>query len=209
MRLALLAALAPPYFIVTCVIATLFAPKGYRSASRTVSDLAGPDAPHPEIINAAFMGYAALVQGLGPRLHRAAGGGRRGRLLWGLVGAYGLGGLFAGAYRTGSRRKIVLSVDEHTLHGASGRVAFGAVLSLSLFAPFVLRGREWARWRVFSWLMFAATCALAVPYQAAVLRSRRGILQRGFFATTMAWVFATALTLARSLPNPSSRWGRN
>ncbi len=197
MRGALLAALAPPYFLVASAIATLLGPKGYRSASQTVSELAGPDAPHPGIISAGFVGYAALVQGLGPRLHREAGGGARGGLLWGLVGAYGLGGFLAGVFRTGSNRVVVGGVDENAVHGAGGHIAFGAISSLLGLAPFVLRGGRWGRWRVFSWLMFGATCALGLLFGWPAQRRRRGIFQRGFFATTLAWVLATALKLSR------------
>ena len=103
-RLGLTAALAPFYYVVVGAVATLLGPKGYSSTAQTMSELAEPGAPRPHFISAAFMGYATLVQGLGPLLHREAGGGWRGRTLWGLVGVYGLGGFLAGVFREGSER---------------------------------------------------------------------------------------------------------
>ncbi len=198
MRLALLAALAPPYYLAVSAIATLLAPKEYRSSLHTMSQLAAPGVPHPRIINAGFIGYSALVQGLGPLLSREAGGGWRGRFLWGLVGAYGLGGILAGIFRAGSFRKVAPGVNENTAHRGASGLAFAAILGLMLLSPFALRPRsKWDRWGAFSRAMFAATCAFALPFHARSLRPRRGLLQRGVFATTMAWVFATSLKLRR------------
>ncbi len=198
-RLGLTAALAPFYYVVVGAVATLLGPKGYSSTAQTMSELAEPGAPRPHFISAAFMGYATLVQGLGPLLHREAGGGWRGRTLWGLVGVYGLGGFLAGVFREGSEEEVLPGVDEDAVHGVAGRCSFAAILTLSVLTPLFFRKKPgWAGWRRFSYAMFAATSAFAFPFQADAWKGKRGLLQRGFFATTMAWVLATALKLRSS-----------
>ena len=196
-RLGLLAALAPAYYVTVSALATLLAGRRYSSVRQTMSEMASPGARHPRVISAGFIGYGLLVQGLGPLLHRAAGGGWRGALLWALVGVYGAGGLVAGLFHVDSARRVAPRVDEHAVHGIAGRAGFSAVLALTLLAPALVRDRRGLRgWRAFSWAMFTATCALALPFESP-LRRFRGVYQRGFFLTTMAWVFATALRLRR------------
>lgn len=197
--LASMAALAPPYFTTLGTLATLLAPRGFSSMSQAVSRLAAPGTPHPRIINAGFVGYGLLVQGLGPLLHREAGGGRRGRILWGLVAAYGLGGFIAAKYPTQSDKQVLPCISEDRAHDIAGTMSFMSIMSLAAVTPGYLDKRPAWRgwWRCFSYGMFAATAALALPFHLGIWPSKRGLLQRGFFATTMAWVLTTALRLRK------------
>lgn len=198
-RLALLAALAPPYYTVIATLSTLLAPRGYSSTEQTMSQLAAPGTPRRWLINAGFAGYGLLVQGLGPLLHREAGGGRRGRMLWALAALYGLGGLIAAKYPTRGRKRVLPGVSEDAAHDIAGTMSFACILGLAALTPRCLADRRgWPRrWRIFSYAMFAATSALALPFHLRIWPRKRGLLQRGFFATTMAWVVATALRLRR------------
>lgn len=198
-RLALLAALAPPYYTAVATLATLFGPRGYSSTTQTMSQLAAPGTPRPWLINAGFAGYGLLVQGMGPLLHREAGGGRRGRMLWALSALYGLGGLVAAKYPTRGSKRALPGMSEDAAHDLAGTTSFLCILALSALTPRCLADRRgWPRrWRCFSYAVFAATAALALPFHLRIWPRKRGLLQRGFFATTMAWVVATALRLRR------------
>ncbi len=198
-RLALLAALAPPYYTAIATLATLLAPREYSSIKQTMSQLAAPGIPRPWIINAGFAGYGLLVQGLGPLLHREAGGGKRGRMLWALSALYGLGGLVAAKYPTRGDKRALPGVSQDAAHDIAGTTSFACILALAALTPRCLADRRgWPRrWRLFSYATFAATSALALPFHLRIWPGKRGLLQRGFFATTMAWVLATALRLRR------------
>ena len=194
-----MAALAPPYFTTLGTIATILAPRGYSSTSQAMSRLAAPGTPHPRLINAGFAGYGLLVQGLGPLLHREAGGGRRGRVLWGLVVLYGLGGLVAAKYPTLSDKEVLPGISEDRAHDIAGTMSFASIIALSAVTPHLLGERPAWRgwWCCFSYGMFVVTAALALPFHLRIWPHKRGLLQRGFFATTMAWVLATALRLRK------------
>ena len=191
-----MAALGPPYYATMGTIATLFGPRGYSTSKQTMSQLAAPTAPRPEIINAGFLGYAFLVQGLGPLLHREAGGGRRGRMLWGLIALYGIGGAMAGMFPTEGRKHVLPGLTEDRAHHYGGVLSYAAILSLLVITPcFLSKRSDWRSWRWFSAGAVGATIGLAAPYQMRIWTKRRGLLQRGFFASTMAWILVTALRL--------------
>ena len=197
--LACTTALGPPYYAAIAALATRLAPPGYSSTKHTMSRLAAPGMPSSRLMNAGFAGYGALVQGLGPLLHHEAGGGRRGRMLWGLVAIYSLGAVLAAKYPTRSEKQVLPCISENSAHNIAGGMTLVSIVSLMALSPGAMQAcparRGWWRW--FSYAMFGATCILAVPYYLPVCLSKRGLLQRGLFATTMAWVLATALRLRK------------
>ena len=72
-------------------------------------------------------------------------------------------------------------------------------MALMALAPGALRERlAWRGWwSWFSYAMFGATCTLSAPFYSRMWPHKRGLLQRGFFATTMTWVLVTALRLRK------------
>ncbi|MEK9659862.1 MAG: DUF998 domain-containing protein [Chloroflexota bacterium] len=188
---------APVVFTVPATIATALTP-GHDPLRDAVSLLAGPGTPYPWLLNGSIIAYAILVQGLGPSLHRAAGGGRWGGALWALVACYGLGGLGAGIWRDAYTDGGWWLIDQNAMHDNAARIAFGAVLGLCALAPLALRHRSgWAGWARFSWAMAALSALAAVLFEMRVWPSIHGFFELCFFATTMAWVFVTGLRLRK------------
>lgn len=198
-RLASMALLAPLYYTSVTARAMRHAPPGYSSTQHTMSRLAARGVPSSTLMNAAFAGYGVLVQGLGPLLHHEARGGKRGRGLWGLVAIYGLGAVLAAKYPTRSERKVVPGITENSAHNIAGGMTLASIGLLMALSPRALRQRPaWCGWwRWFSYVMFAATCILTLPYYSRTWLRKRGLFQRGLFATTMTWVATTALRFRR------------
>tara|TARA_Y100000994_G_scaffold65698_1_gene53579 strand:+ start:2224 stop:2898 length:675 start_codon:yes stop_codon:yes gene_type:complete len=194
-RLAFWAMLAPPFYIATAIIATLLGPQGFKSMEHPISQLGAPSSPRPWIIKAGFVGYAILVQGLGPLLNKEAGGGFKGKMLWGLTGIYGLAGMLSAIFSKDVKDRRLFGMTHDLVHSIVGRVCFGGIMGLSLLAPFFIQKRQWKEWKQFSFLMFLLSGIMAIFYQSNSWKGRQGLLQRGFFATTMLWVFVTALKM--------------
>ena len=196
-RFGLIASLAPPVFTVSAISATLLTP-GYSSVKDTFSLLAGPGTPYPLVIQAGFVAYGTLVQGLGPVLYVRAGRGRTGLLLWALIALYSSGGVLAAVFRDAYQSLTLWGITENAAHDFVARVGFAAILLLTVITPWALRrDASLPRWRAFSLAMAVGSIAFVVPFQANVWLGIEGVLQRGFFATTMLWVFLSALTLSQ------------
>lgn len=187
--------LAPPFYIVTAIIATIMGPPGFKSLEQPISQLGAPSSPRPWIIKIGFIGYAILVQGLGPLLNKEAGSGFKGKILWVLTGIYGFAGLLSATFSKDVKDRRFLGMTHDLVHSIVGRLCFGGIMGLSLLAPFFVQKNQWKEWKRFSWLMFLASGTMAIFYQSNRWRGRQGLLQRGFFATTMLWVFITALKM--------------
>ena len=101
--------------------------------------------------------------------------------------------------------EIASVMSQHAIHGVVARMGFSAIIALSIVVPALIRAEtEWRRWRWFSYVVFTSTAVLGWLFQIDAWEGNRGLLQRGFFLTTMAWVFGTALKLRHG----SSRVGR-
>ncbi len=195
--MALGGALAPPVFVASAIAATLARP-GYSSVDTALSALAGPGAPHAWIIGAGFAGYGMLVQPIGPLLYALAGRGWLARAIWGFVVAYGTGAVLAAVFRTAHSDPVLWGVSEGAVHGAVARVSFAGILLLMLAVPWALRREpSWRTWRRFSLVIAALSVALLVPFELDAWPEGQGLVQRGFFLSTMAWVEVTSLRLFR------------
>lgn len=193
--MAMSAGSAPLFFLAFASVATLVTPS-YSSMRDTFSLLAGPGMPHPWVIAAGFAGYGVLVQPLGPLLHGLVGRGWRGALLWVLVVVYGAGGVLAAVFRDGYEGPVLWGVAEDLAHDVVARMGFAAIITLTLVVPAMLRARAgWERWRRFSLVIGGLSLLLVVPFQLDAWPDGLGLLQRGFFATTMAWVLVTSLRM--------------
>lgn len=192
--LALCSAVAPIAFAEAVTVGTMLT-ADYSSIRQTISELASPGMPHPAVVNAGFAAYGVLVLPLAPLLRRVIGPGTAGALAFGLVCVYGAGAVLAAVF---TDRSLVpmLGLEENTWHDVSARMGFGAILALTLYVPYALRGQpSWRTWRTFSLTMAVMTIAFAAPFQARWWPDAHGLLQRAFFATTMLWVGVTALRL--------------
>ena len=195
--MALSGALAPPVFVASAAAATLATP-GYSSVDTALSALAGPGAPAGWLLGVGFAGYGILVQPLGPLLYVLAGRGGLGRAVWGFVVAYGAGAVAAAVFRTAHAGPVLWGVDEGAVHGAVARVSFAGILLLMVVVPWALRReRSWRAWRRFSLAVAVLSVALLVPFELDAWPEGRGLVQRGFFLSTMAWVEVTSLRLLR------------
>ena len=84
------------------------------------------------------------------------------------------------------------------MHGAVARVSFAGILLLMVVVPWALRRAPSRRtWRRFSLAMAVLSVALLVPFEIDAWPEGQGLVQRGFFLTTMAWVEVTSLRLFR------------
>lgn len=195
--MALGGALAPPVFVVSAAAATLATP-GYSSVDTALSALARPGAPAGWLIGVGFAGYGVLVQAIGPLLYALAGRGWLGRAVWGFVVAYGAGGVLAAVFRTAHADPVLWGISEGAVHGAVARVSFAGILLLMIVVPWALRrDPSWRAWRRFSLAIAAVSVALLVPFELDAWPEGRGLVQRGFFLSTMAWVEVTSLRLFR------------
>ena len=191
------AALAPGAFVASIVAASIVT-SDYSHVGETVSALGAPGRPHGWVISSGFIAYGALVLPLGyafaMRL-RLAGRRQQGLVLWGLLTVYGTTGLLAGVFRDDAAR---LSTLEGTAHDALARIGFAAIGLSTFVLPWSVRGLAgWEGATRFSLAMGVLTLAFAMPFQAGVWSAGDGVLQRGFFATTLAWVQVLSVQLAR------------
>ena len=200
-HMAIIVASAPPFFTAVSTASTLIAPD-YNSLSDTMSMLTGPSIPHPWVFQLGVVGYALLIQFLGPLLYSQAGRGRHGAFLWALVFIYSLVGILAAAFRDGYDAPLLWHISENTVHDFAARLSFTAVLLLIFFTPWALRHQEgWHIWRCFSLAVGLLTMVLIIPFEVEMWPSYLGLIQRVLFATTMLWILVTALILRSELPN--------
>ena len=145
-----------------------------------------------------FAAYGTLVQPIGPLLYALAGRGRLGRAIWGFVVAYGTGGFLAAVFRTAHSGPVLWGISEGAMHGAVAWVSFAGILLLMVVVPWALRREpSWRTWRRFSLVMAVLSVALLVPFELDAWPEGQGLVQRGFFLSTMAWVEVTSLRLFR------------
>ena len=77
-------------------------------------------------------------------------------------------------------------------------MSFAGILLLMVVVPWALRREpSWRTWRRFSLTMAVLSVALLVPFELDAWPEGRGLVQRGFFLSTMAWVEVTSLRLFR------------
>ena len=200
-HMAIIVASAPPFFIAVSTVSALIAPD-HNSLSDTMSMLTGPSIPHPWVFQFGVVGYALLIQFLGPLLYSQTGRGRHGAFLWALVFIYSLVGILAAAFRDGYDAPALGHISENAIHDLLARISFSAVVLLIFFAPWALRHQQgWHIWRYFSLTVGLLTIGVMIPFQVEVWPSYLGLLQRVLFTTTMLWILVTALMLRSKLSN--------
>jgi hypothetical membrane protein len=200
MQASWIAAAAPLVFLVFSTAATLAA-QNYSSLQSPISALAESTQPHSWIINTGFITYGLMVQGLGFVLYASTDRRSFQLLLSSLVILYGSGGIAAGIFVTGETNIVAFGLTEGDLHGASSWITLSAVLVLMAAGAFVqpLGGGSSAIRKV-SLAMLVLTLAAVIQFSVTPSgMAPSGLFQRGFFATTMLWVFVSSLHLGRRL----------
>ena len=200
-HMAMIVASAPLFFVAVSTVSTLIAPD-HNSLSDTMSMLTGPSIPHPWVFQFGVVGYALLIQCLGPLLYTQVGRGRHGALLWALVVIYGVAGILAAAFRDGYDASVLWHISEDTVHDFVARLSFSAVLLLIFFTPWTLRHQgRWHIWRCFSLAVGLLTIMLIIPFEVEIWPNYLGLIQRVLFATTLLWILVTAFILRSELPH--------
>ena len=200
-HMAIIVASAPLFFVAVSTVSTLIAPD-HNSLSDTMSMLTGPSIPHPWVFQFGVVGYALLIQCLGPLLYTQVGRGRHGALLWALVVIYGVAGILAATFRDGYDASVLWHISEDTVHDFVARLSFSAVLLLIFFTPWTLRHQgRWHIWRCFSLAVGLLTIMLIIPFEVEIWPNYLGLIQRVLFATTLLWILVTAFILRSELPH--------
>ncbi len=191
----LLPILAPGVFTASFVAAALLTPD-YSHVSQTVSIMASPHAPYPWVLGTGFALYGAFVLPLGVSLrawlaHR--GRSRAGALALVLVTLYGMSGILA-AILPAEPTGVVTPTG--VAHDAVARVGFGGILcTIALTASVALTLPGERRVALISAASAVSTAGLALAFQSGLWEGVEGALQRGFFATTIAWVQVISVVL--------------
>ena len=208
-RMTMIVAFAPFFFITVSAVSTWIA-TDYNLLSDNMSKLSGPGAQHPWVFQLGVVGYALLIQCLGPLLYWQAGQNSHGALLWGLVIIYSLIGIMAAVFRDGYNTLVIGEITENTVHYFAARISFSAVWLLTFVTPWVLRHQEgWLKWKRLSVAIGIITTILVIPFVAEIWPSYQGLIQRLFFATTMLWILVTAIKLnTEILYNPAHHSGK-
>ena len=192
------AAAAPVVFLVAGTAATIAAP-GFNSIESPISALADPTRPYSWIISIAFITYGLMVQGLGFTLYVSTDRLFAKVMLPALIFLYGSGGVAAGIFVTGGANIVVFGFSEGDLHGMAAWTTLLAIMMLMAPGAFAQAlGGESAVIRKVSLALFVLTAIAAIAFiiMPAEL-GLRGLLQRTFFGTTMAWVFISSMHVAK------------
>jgi hypothetical membrane protein len=195
--MATLVASAPLFFTALSIASTLMASE-YDSLSNTMSRLAGPNMSHPWIFQLAVIGYSFLILPLGPLLYSRTKLIWHGILLWTLVLIYSVTGILAAIFRDGYHSTIFGNLTEDEIHGFVSRLSFSIILGLIICCVLIFRRNErWHMWKRLSLLLTLLAITLILPFQLETWPNYMGLIQRIMFASTMLWVFVTALILHR------------
>lgn len=192
--LALGPCLAPLVFTIASVTATIGTP-GYSSTSQTLSQLGTFGTVQAWVFNAGATAYALLVQPLGWLFFIGQSGTRIRYLMFFLVVIYGTGVGLAGVFISGSDHLVFGGLTADIIHGTGARLGFTAITILIFSHGFGLGISR--RPSLFSIAIGIATVLFAIPFAMRWWPSVEGLFQRGFFTTTMLWIFVVSLTIIR------------
>lgn len=191
----LLPILAPGVFTASFVAAALVTPD-YSHVSQTVSIMASTYAPYPWVLGAGFALYGVFVLPLGVLLrawlaHR--GHSRAGALVLVLVTLYGMSGILAAILPAEPSAAVT---PTGVAHDIIARVGFGGILcTITLTALFAWTLPGERKVAFVSAASAVSTAGLALAFQSGLWQGVEGALQRGFFATTIAWVQVISVVL--------------
>ena len=186
--------MAPPWFILAVAVATLLTP-GYSHIHQTVSELAAPGTPHPEVLQIGFAVYGVLVLGPTLALHQALRGRPGAPLLCALMLAYSVTSISGAIFRDDLNRPVARLLTVGQMHDYMAMATYGAILGAMLLVPWLVRDRPaWRRFVWFSLALAVLTGLFGFIFNAGSF-GLQGVFQRGFFVTTLVWVEGLSLHL--------------
>ena len=191
-HIAVLSLIAPIYFIGVSTYASIITPD-YSVISQAYSVLARHDMPNSTLMTAGFLGYALMIQALGPLLFINSRSKNWGIVIWVLVFIYGVSGIFASAYKDASSEATIWTLSEGLMHDLTSRIGFFAILIAVIISIKTMnKNINTNVWKLFSTTIVILTIGFAVSFGFHLLPNHRGLMQRGFFITIMLWILVTA-----------------
>lgn len=175
---------------------------GYSPTGMFVSELSLGPYGWVQILNFVLTGALILVFGVGLAAHFRTGAASRAGPA--LIQGIGVSLMASGPFTTDPSSAVFAQPSAHgTVHGIFGAVVFTfAPISCFVFYRRFRRDPAWrplAGWTLASGVVLTLTVALLrISQQPAIgLFESKGLVQRIFLVTFMAWIFAVAFRLAR------------
>ena len=191
---AVLSLIAPIYFMGISTYASIITPD-YSVISQAYSVLARHHMPNAILMTTGFVGYALMIQTLGPLLFINAHTKSLGILIWALVFIYGLSGIFASVYKDAGIQETIWNLSEGSMHDLASRIGFFAILIAIILSVIGLNKNISSNtWKIFSTIIVILTIFFAISFGldgARLFPNHVGLMQRGFFITIMLWIFVT------------------
>ena len=149
--------------------------------------------PNAALMTAGFLGYALMIQALGPLLFINAHSKHLGIVIWVLVFIYGVSGIFASVYKDASTEGTVWALSEGSMHDLASRIGFFAILIVVILSIKAMnKNINTNTWKLFSATIVILTIGFAMSFGFHLLPNHMGLMQRGFFITIMLWIFVTS-----------------
>jgi Protein of unknown function (DUF998) len=171
---------------VTCLVVLHVSPTGYSPVRNAVSEYGVGRFAGWYRAQAAYAGLAAvllagaLARGLDPVSRRVVA----------LLVVFALARVAIGFFPTD-----LIGATERTRTGAiHGLLAVAAFVSISWAASALPAHEHGARW--LGYVMTAAVVGMVVSVRTPALRVYFGLIERGFYAAFLAWIFLVSLRLA-------------
>ena len=190
---AVFSVIAPIYFIGISTYASIITPD-YSVISQAYSVLARHGMPNAVLMTTGFLGYALMIQTLGPLLFINIDNKSLGVVICVLVFIYGVSGIFASIYRDAGTQETIWELSEGSMHDLASRIGFFAILIVIILSIKAMnKNINTHLWKLFSIAVAILTIAFAISFGFRLFPNLIGLMQRGFFITIMLWVFVTAV----------------
>jgi hypothetical membrane protein len=191
--LALCGVLTLPALTVFIVIAGLVTP-GYNHLSETVSQLAAPGRPHPEIIAAGFVLYGVLINGFALYMYRCLGNHTGARVVWLLLGIHGIGIILSAVFTDDPKTPYTIVTLTGILHDAVSSISFLALMAVIwMLARITYQDPAWRGFARFSIGVGVLGLVLSLMFVIDIFNPVEGLLQRTFYFMSLIWIEVLSL----------------
>ena len=188
---AVLSIIAPIYFIGISTYASIITPD-YSVISQAYSVLARHGMPNAVLMTTGFLGYALMIQTLGPLLFINTDHKSLGFVICVLVFTYGVSGIFASIYIDAGTQETIWKLSEGSMHDLASRIGFFAILIVIILSiKAINKNINTPLWKLFSIAIAILTIVFAISFGFRLFPNLIGLMQRGFFITIMLWIFVT------------------
>ena len=188
---AVLSIIAPIYFIGISTYASIITPD-YSVISQAYSVLARHGMPNAVLMTTGFLGYALMIQTLGPLLFINTDHKSLGFVICVLVFIYGVSGIFASIYIDAGTQETIWKLSEGSRQDLASRIGFFAILIVIILSiKAINKNINTPLWKLFSIAIAILTIVFAISFGFRLFPNLIGLMQRGFFITIMLWIFVT------------------